>query len=261
MDIKSLKQYLELYQISGLHHFFSNNKIKPPILNMDAKRNEKSSFSHFSQNAQTAESAEVDNPYSELLKQVHADCGALQSSYKECTLCDLHKNRIRFVYGSGNTQARIMVIGEAPGADENVTGLPFVGKAGQLLTKMLSAIKLDRENDVYITNIVKCRPPNNRKPLDTEMNTCFPFLLQQIHIIQPKIILLLGLTAITAVLKINQTLHSAREHQPYTFEQIPVYVTYHPSALLQHPAWKREAWDDLQLFEKDLIRLGITNGR
>ena len=129
----------------------------------------------------------------------------LKEKYKNCRKCVLSENRIKFVYGEGNSHAKLMLIGEAPGADENVTGKPFVGRAGKLLTKMLAAIQLKRE-DVYITNVVKCRPPNNRNPLPNEVSACSPYLEEQISIIKPQLILLLGKVAAVSLLKMNNTL-------------------------------------------------------
>lgn len=166
----------------------------------------------------------------------------------KCTKCDLHKGRNNFVFGSGNPNAKLMVIGEGPGAEEDKQGLPFVGRAGQLLTDILKAIKFSRE-EVYIGNIVKCRPPDNRTPFPEEMETCLPYLLKQIDLIKPKMILCLGLTAAKGLLKKKDSLTSMRG-QVFDYEGIKVMVTFHPAALLRNPNWKKDCWIDVQKFRK-----------
>jgi DNA polymerase len=172
---------------------------------------------------------------------------------KECKACSLHTTRKRFVFGAGTAFTDVMVIGEAPGEDEDLQGLPFVGRAGQLLTKMLASINL-RRDEIFIANILKCRPPGNRKPNPQEIATCFPILKRQIDIIKPKAILLLGGTAANAVLNNDKTVGSLRGVVHY-YESIPLIVSYHPSALLRDERWKRPAWDDLQKFERLLKEL------
>jgi uracil-DNA glycosylase len=165
-----------------------------------------------------------------------------------CTKCELHKGRNNFVFGSGNPEADVLVIGEGPGAEEDKQGLPFVGRAGKLLTDMLKAIKFERD-EVYIGNIVKCRPPDNRTPLPEEMDTCLPYLKKQIELIKPKLILCLGLTAAKGLLKKKESLTNLRG-KVFEYENAKVIVTYHPAALLRNPNWKRPAWEDLQMFRK-----------
>lgn len=171
---------------------------------------------------------------------------SLSLRYANCQKCSLASGRTKFVYGEGSPQARAMLIGEAPGAAEDRSGRPFVGEAGKLLDKMLSAIELDRK-DIYITNILKCRPPNNRDPESSERQACLPYLLEQIEIIQPSLILILGRVAALTLLETNLTLEKLR-HDVHSFQNIPTYVTYHPAALLRNPNWKRPAWEDLQRF-------------
>ena len=165
-----------------------------------------------------------------------------------CTNCVLHKGRNKFVFGSGNPNAKVMVIGEGPGAEEDKQGLPFVGRAGQLLTDILKAIKFSRE-EVFIGNIVKCRPPDNRTPLPDEMDTCLPYLKKQIELIQPQLILCLGLTAAKGLLKKKDSLTSMRG-QVFEYEGIKTMVTFHPAALLRNPNWKKDCWVDVQKFRK-----------
>lgn len=172
----------------------------------------------------------------------------LNQLISNCTKCVLHKGRTNFVFGSGNPNANVMVIGEGPGAEEDKQGLPFVGRAGQLLTDILKAIKFSRE-EVYIGNIVKCRPPDNRTPLPDEMETCIPYLHKQIELIKPKLILCLGLTAAKGLLKRKDSLTALRG-QIFDYEGIKVMVTFHPAALLRNPNWKKDCWIDVQKFRK-----------
>jgi DNA polymerase len=172
----------------------------------------------------------------------------LEKLINKCTACKLHEGRNKFVFGSGNPNADVMVVGEGPGAEEDKQGLPFVGRAGKLLTDVLKAINFSRD-EVYIANIVKCRPPGNRTPLPDEMETCLPYLKKQIEIINPKVILCLGLTAAKGLLKKRESLTSLRG-KIFEFENAKVMVTYHTAALLRNPNWKRDCWDDVQKFRK-----------
>lgn len=161
-----------------------------------------------------------------------------------CMDCPLGASRTNFVFGSGNPNADLMIVGEAPGADEDAQGLPFVGRAGQLLTKILEAIEIQRD-DVYICNILKCRPPNNRKPLASETDSCEPYLWKQIELVQPRYILALGLTAANTLLKNKESMASLRG-TIHDYQGIPMVVTYHPAALLRNPEWKKATWEDVQ---------------
>ena len=172
----------------------------------------------------------------------------LDSKINKCLKCPLGSTRKNFVFGVGNPNAKLVLIGEAPGADEDEQGEPFVGRAGQLLTKILAAVQLRRE-DVYICNILKCRPPNNRDPLPTEAEACEPYLKKQLEIIRPKLILCLGRIAGQSLLKTNATLAELRNNI-YEYQGIKVLVTYHPAALLRNPNWKRPAWEDIQKMRK-----------
>jgi len=165
-----------------------------------------------------------------------------------CVKCPLGHTRTKFVFGTGNPAATLMVIGEAPGADEDAQGEPFVGRAGQLLNKILEAINFKRE-DVYICNILKCRPPGNRKPLAEEVDLCIPYLRKQIAIIRPKVILALGLTAAENLLATTESLGRLRG-RVLRYEGTPLMVTYHPAALLRNPNWKRPTWEDVQAVRK-----------
>jgi DNA polymerase len=163
----------------------------------------------------------------------------------DCTRCALHKGRNKLVFGDGSPTARLMFVGEGPGADEDAQGLPFVGKAGQLLNNMIGAMGLKRE-EVYIANVVKCRPPANRTPEPEEANTCSPFLFQQIDVIRPEVIVALGATAATYLLGQRQPLAGLRG-RVHSWRGSKLIVTYHPAFLLRDPRQKKEAWADLQI--------------
>jgi len=181
----------------------------------------------------------------------------LNNSINTCTKCRLGATRNKFVFGSGNPNADVMIIGEAPGADEDKQGKPFVGRAGKLLTDILKAINFDRD-EVYIANILKCRPPNNRNPLPDEMDSCTPYLYKQIELIKPKAILCLGRVAGSYLLKSNISLTKMRGNT-YEIEGIQTMVTYHPAALLRNPNWKRGCWEDVQKFRKLYDKLAGNN--
>jgi DNA polymerase len=166
----------------------------------------------------------------------------------ECQECPLGKTRNKFVFGKGNPKAKVMCIGEGPGADEDAQGEPFVGRAGQLLTDILKAIKFTRE-EVFIANVVKCRPPGNRTPNPDEMEKCLPYLMRQIELIRPSLILCLGLTAAQALMKRKDTLTNFRG-KVFEIKGIKTMVTYHPAALLRNPNWKKGCWEDVQAFRK-----------
>lgn len=165
-----------------------------------------------------------------------------------CTKCSLGYSRKKFVFGVGNPKSEIVLIGEAPGADEDEQGEPFVGRAGQLLNKILEAIRFKRE-EVFICNILKCRPPNNREPAPEEIELCEPYLWKQLELIKPKMILCLGRVAGQALLKTNSSLGNLRGRF-HDYRGIKTMVTYHPAALLRNPNWKRPCWEDVQLFRK-----------
>jgi DNA polymerase len=169
----------------------------------------------------------------------------------DCTRCRLHKQgRKQIVFGVGSPRAELMFIGEAPGADEDEQGEPFVGRAGQLLNNMIKAMGL-RRADVYIANIIKCRPPGNRTPERDECETCSPFLMRQIAVIKPKVIVALGAVAAKTLLAINAPMAELRGHW-YDFRGTKLAVTYHPAFLLRDPRQKKEAWKDLQLVMKEM---------
>ena len=175
---------------------------------------------------------------------------AIADTVRRCTRCPLHQTAINGVPGEGDPTARFVVVGEAPGATEDETGRPFVGAAGQLLTKILAAINLQRE-DVFICNVIKHRPPGNRNPLPNEIAACSPYLIRQLELIRPGVILALGTFAAQTLLETKESIGKLRG-RVHRYHGIPLIVTYHPAALLRNPAWKRPAWDDVQLARRIL---------
>lgn len=169
----------------------------------------------------------------------------IRENIGDCTRCRLHQGRKNIVFGVGNPRADLMFIGEGPGADEDEQGEPFVGRAGQLLNKMIEAMDLKR-GDVYIANVVKCRPPGNRTPERDECDTCSPFLNRQIEAIAPRVIVALGAVAARTLLEVNQSMAALRGRW-HDYRGVPLAVTYHPAFLLRDPRQKKEAWKDLQM--------------
>jgi uracil-DNA glycosylase family 4 len=226
MDRENLRQYLAFYQDLGVNTLYRRPKIDEQ-----------------SQIPMTPLPGLA--PVNDTLLKIIADMG-------DCKRCRLHTGRNKIVFGSGNEQAKLVFVGEGPGADEDMQGLPFVGRAGQLLTQMIEntaakeGIPIKR-GDVYICNVVKCRPPENRAPEPDEMETCGQFLYRQLSVIRPKAICALGATAAKAVLGRKEGVTRMRGNW-FKWNDIPVMVTYHPSYLLRpyNQNAKREAWEDLK---------------
>ncbi|WP_292655773.1 uracil-DNA glycosylase [Nitratifractor sp.] len=183
--------------------------------------------------------------------QLPNDLENLRKMVEKCHLCDLSKSRHKVVFGEGNPHAKLMFVGEGPGATEDSTGRPFVGRAGELLTRMIENVLYLRREQVYIANIVKCRPPGNRVPTPTEAFTCRPYLLKQIELIRPKIIMTLGATAYRYLTNDETPISRVRGHIIHTDNYLLV-PTFHPSYLLRNPSAKKEAWADL-LKVKELL--------
>lgn len=245
--IESLKDQMEIF---GDNLFEDINSRKTAIIYTE---NSEETFP--GENVSEAVSPLPDNNAAEWQQASALD--ELENLINTCKKCPLHEGRTNFVFGTGNPDADVMVIGEGPGAEEDKQGKPFVGRAGQLLTDILKAIKFSRE-EVYIANVVKCRPPGNRTPLPNEMDKCLPYLRKQIHLIKPKLILCLGLTAAQGILGKKDSLSKLRGNV-YDFEGTKVMITFHPAALLRNPNWKRDCWEDVKKFRKlyeDV--LGIT---
>jgi uracil-DNA glycosylase len=181
----------------------------------------------------------------QIARSVEEALGAIREDLGDCTRCKLHgQGRKQIVFGVGNQSADLMFVGEAPGADEDAQGVPFVGRAGQLLTKMIEAMGFARD-DVYIANVLKCRPPNNRDPESDEIDQCQPFLFRQIASIQPKVIIALGAFAARTLLRTQDPISRLRG-RVYDFRGAKLIPTFHPSFLLRSPGYKREAWEDLK---------------
>ena len=174
---------------------------------------------------------------------------SLRDAALACTRCRLAEGRRHVVFSDGNPAGRLMVVGEAPGAREDATGLPFVGQAGKLLDLMLAAVGLSRADSVYICNVIKCRPPGNRNPLPEEIEACAPFLKGQIRLVAPEVLLAVGSFAAQWLTGTTRPLGKLRG-EVYSYEGVPLVVTYHPAALLRNPGWNRLCWDDLQLLRQ-----------
>ncbi|MFQ6617211.1 MAG: uracil-DNA glycosylase family protein [Fidelibacterota bacterium] len=183
-------------------------------------------------------------PYSSLEEM----CEAI----KDCKRCVLGSTRTSFVFGVGDAHARMVLVGEAPGREEDLQGEPFVGRAGQLLNKILKALNLKRE-EVYIANVIKCRPPNNRDPFQDEIRECEPYLKLQLKLINPHVIIALGRVAAQSLLKINLSLAQMRG-KVFKYQNIDLMVTYHPAALLRNPGLKRPCWEDWKLIRDKYLQ-------
>jgi len=184
------------------------------------------------------------------------DLEAVRTELGDCRRCPLGDRRHHLVFGEGNPSAELVFVGEAPGADEDAQGRPFVGRAGQLLTKIIAAMGLKRE-EVYICNILKCRPPGNRNPLPDEIAACEPFLIRQLGVIRPRVICAMGSIAAHSLLKSESPI-SVLRGRFHSYQGIPLMPTYHPAYLLRNPGAKKQVWEDVQLIMK---RLGERNDR
>ncbi len=188
----------------------------------------------------------------EALASIRTDIG-------DCTRCKLHTlGRTQIVFGVGNPEADLMFVGEAPGGDEDIQGIPFVGRAGQLLTKIIEAIDLKRE-DVYIANVIKCRPPGNRNPEQDEVETCEPFLFRQIDVVRPKVIVALGTFAARTLLRTLDPISRLRG-RVYEYRGARLIPTFHPAYLLRNPSSKREVWEDMKKV-RELLKRNTTSSR
>ncbi|MEI8033195.1 MAG: uracil-DNA glycosylase [Chlorobiaceae bacterium] len=181
------------------------------------------------------------------------DLALLFETARACRKCRLAETRKNFVFGEGNPSADVVVIGEAPGAEEDASGRPFVGRSGQLLDKILQAVHFSRK-EVYILNILKCRPPANRNPLADEIECCMPWLLRQLQSVRPKIILILGKVAANTILE-NKLAMGAMRNKLIRWKGYDCFVTYHPAALLRNPEWKKGCWEDVQLMRRHYEKL------
>ena len=249
--IRAARAQLEFYREIGLTHLGGYSKVSPVVESPEtvedmAKKKktppaegQASLFDHeastASAQAKTKKAHDGRKASNESLQDIRAEVG-------HCShLC---KGATQVVFGEGNPKAELMFVGEAPGADEDATGRPFVGAAGRLLDKIIEAMGLKRE-DVYITNVVKCRPPNNRKPTTEEVESCEPFLFREIDVVKPKVIVTLGATPLFSLLRVKEGITKIRGNF-YEYNGIPVMPTFHPAFLLRVPERKREVWDDMK---------------
>ncbi len=223
--VTGLRHYLEEERAMGLEGWPKDSTFSPRM-------------------ASPASSAPVVSPPT--LEDVRKELG-------DCRRCKLHSGRTNIVFGTGSPEAKLVFVGEGPGRDEDLQGKPFVGLAGQLLTKIIQAIQLTRE-EVYITNIIKCRPPGNRNPEPDEIKACEPFLIKQLGGIRPKLICALGTFAAQTLLKTEEriSLLRGRFHQ---YQGIPIMPTYHPAYLLRNPNFKRDVWEDMKKIKKEYEQL------
>ena len=182
-------------------------------------------------------------PSNDQVRQGKGPLGPIRAELGDCTRCGLHESRKNLVFGVGSETAELVIVGEAPGQKEDLTGEPFVGRSGQLLTRMLGAIGL-RRDQVYICNVIKCRPPSNRDPSSEEVETCSPFLLRQVQAIDPRVVMTVGKFASQRLLGVDESMGRMRG-QTHQWEGLPVVPSYHPAYLLRNPAAKRQAWEDL----------------
>lgn len=252
--IAQAKEYLRYYNELGLTHIGERSTpataiitatqiIPEPAISMPTQKDNETASSLFGEPSlfgETASTSAETQSANETLEDIRRDLG-------DCRRCKLWSTRTNIVFGEGNPKAELMFVGEGPGADEDATGRPFVGRAGQLLTKMIEAIDLKRE-DVYIANVVKSRPPGNRAPEADEVKACIPFLFRQIAAIRPKLIVALGNPAMQALLNTKEGITKMRgnfKDYPH-IPGIKVLPTFHPAYLLRSPDKKREAWEDLK---------------
>lgn len=243
---KQLEARVRFYRELGIYDLYRRETAAPirpattetePVTSLPLRGEE-------SQLARRATTSEEQLTPEKALRLIREDLG-------DCTRCPLHKQgRKQIVFGVGNPRADIMFVGEGPGADEDQQGEPFVGRAGQLLNNMITAMGIRRE-DVYIANVVKCRPPGNRTPEREECETCSPFLLRQITVVNPKIVVALGAVAAKTLLGVNDAMVNMRG-RIYDFKNTKLAVTYHPAYLLRDPRQKKETWKDLQMVMKYL---------
>jgi len=182
---------------------------------------------------------------------LYKELGQFYSAIENCRKCPLSDSRTKIVLGTGDKNADLILVGEAPGAEEDKTGEPFVGRAGKLLDQILAAVDLERGKNVYIANILKCRPPNNRDPQSSEVHECEPHLVKQLQLIKPKLIVALGRIAAQTLLRTTDSLTNMRG-KLHNYHGVPLLVTYHPAALLRNPNWKRPTWEDVQEMKKIL---------
>src|SRR5579884_2429107 len=256
---KAVSDRIRYYNDLGIYDFYrrAGSEGEASDNSISGEKADSSPLKRFGMTA-TPESEQIGmtaNTVDEAVRPTQADPASalrlIREDIGDCTRCRLHKQgRKQIVFGVGNPNAELMFIGEAPGADEDIQGEPFVGRAGQLLTNMIKAMGIQRE-EVYIANVVKCRPPANRTPERDECETCSPFLMRQIEVIGPKVLVALGAVAAKTLLAVNAPMSELRGRW-FDFRGTKLAVTYHPAFLLRDPRQKKEAWKDLQMVMKEL---------
>jgi uracil-DNA glycosylase len=254
MSVKNSSRWhsaIELYRRLGIRYVSNDTRENPPI---SAALPETESTAFVEHPVIEKESVESSVPHShEKSSWITAATDTIQAmeltafdqDICECQKCPLGATRKHFVFGSGNPQAKVLFIGEAPGADEDEKGLPFVGRAGQLLTKIIESTQTWKRSDVFICNVLKCRPPGNRTPLPEEVEQCRPYLEEQIQIIKPRVIMALGAVAAQALLRSKDSVGKMRNRW-HDHHGIPLRVTYHPAALLRFDGYKKDVWQDMK---------------
>lgn len=242
--LDELRKYVEYQRALGLEYLISKTD-KTDVGNISFKEDEKRT----KQPVKTTIDADIQlNIFDSASKKQTLE--EIKEEIGDCTRCKLHEGRTNIVFGEGNPKARLVFVGEGPGRDEDSQGQPFVGRAGQLLTKIINAMGLKR-SDVYICNVVKCRPPGNRTPEQDEIVTCQQFLIKQLRAIDPAVIVCLGSVAAQSVLNTKAKLGELRGNF-HTYGHTKLMVTYHPAALLRNPGFKKPLWEDMQLVMKEL---------
>ena len=248
--INDLKNYMEFQESMGVktvHADKANNQDSPPVVS--EKKEQGTEPMPKTTTAIDQDIITIDGP-ADLFDTKVMTLEEIREEIGDCTRCRLHEGRTNLVFGEGNPRARLVFVGEGPGFEEDQQGRPFVRRSGHLLTKIIQAMGLKRE-DVYICNVVKCRPPNNRTPEQNEMDTCEQFLFKQIRFIKPEVIVCLGATAAKSILKTKDSLGSLRG-KFHMYSGSKLMVTYHPAALLRNPHFKKPAWEDMQVVMKEL---------
>jgi uracil-DNA glycosylase len=254
---RALAERIRFYNELGIYDFYRRrpaestlNEMQDALMQTEEREEMTPRNNGAAQYVRQEGSSELGQPELKVIDPVQA-LRLIREDLGDCTRCVLHKQgRKQIVFGVGNPKADLMFIGEAPGADEDLQGEPFVGRAGQLLNNMIKAMGLRRE-DVYIANIIKCRPPGNRTPEREECETCSPFLMRQIAAIKPKAIVALGAVAAKTLLAINAPMSEFRGRW-FDFRGTKLAVTYHPAFLLRDPRQKKETWKDLRMVMKEL---------
>lgn len=247
--VEELKTYLEFQESMGVKSIFTQNSQPADDTPVISEKKEPRTDAMTKKNTAEEDIITIEEPEG-LFDGKTMTLEEIREEIGDCTRCKLHEGRTNLVFGDGNTKAKLVFVGEGPGRDEDMQGKPFVGRSGKLLTKIIEAMGLKRE-DVYICNVVKCRPPNNRTPEPDEMSTCEQFLFKQIRDIKPEVIVCLGATAAKSILKTKASLGSLRG-KFHMYSGTKLMVTYHPAALLRNPNFKKPAWEDMQVVMKEL---------